>query len=241
MAFVHGKSGFVLINDAAVSADIKSWTVTHERETSDATGVGSSGFVGVPGLMEGKMEVEGLFNSAADRLQEVINTTVGVDNDLLVSVWPEGATIGAPALFAACDTESYEVESSVQDAVTLNFEGAAHGMVDMGVVLYNHGTISGSGNHTSVDNLAATTNGAAAMLHVTSVSTGDTLAAKVQHSTDNSVWADLITFTTTPSGTKLYEYKEVAFGTTVNRYTRAVSTTTGSAISITFGLSFARR
>lgn len=239
MAFVHGKSGAVLVNDALVSADITSWTVTHERETSDVTGVGNDGFKGLPGLMEGKMELEGLFNSTADRLQNVIDTTVGVDNDLLVSVWPEGATIGAPALFAACDTESYEVESSVKDAVTLNFEGAAHGMVDFGVVLFNNAAVTADTNHASVDNLAATTNGAAAILHVTSVSASDSIVVKVQHSTDNSVWADLITFTSAAAQTK--ELKEVAFGTTVNRYVRATSDVTGTGVSITYGLSFARR
>lgn len=239
MAFVHSKDGAVLVNDAVVSADITSWTVTHERETSDVTGVGDSGYKGIPGLMEGKMELEAKFNSAADRIQAVIDTTVGVDNDLLVSAWPQGSTLGAPALFAACDTESYEVESSLKDAVSLNFEGAAHGMVDIGIVLHPLVQETATGNNTSVDELAATTNGGAAILHVTAASASDTLDVKVQHSSDNSTFADLITFTQiTAQG---YEAKEVAAGTTVNRYVRASRTIGGAGPAFTYGVSFARR
>lgn len=241
MAFVHSKDGRVIINTAVVSADITSWTVTHERETSDTTGVGESGFRGTPGLMEGKMECEGLFNSAILRLQQTIDATVAVDNNLLVSIFPEGYTIGAPVLFGMCDTESYEVESSVKDAVTLNFEGVAHGMIDIGVSLHSaSGSETTTGNSSSVDNLAASSNGAAAQLHVISAGgASPSLTVKVQHSTDNSVWVDLITFTAATGLTD--ENKEVAFGTTVNRYVRETHTISGTTPSFSYAVVFARR
>lgn len=240
MAFVHSKDSRVLVNDASLSADIKGWTVSHKRDTSDVTAIADSGFRGLPGLMEGSMQLEANFNSSADRVNDVVKTTIGVDNDLLVTVWPEGGAVGKPAMFAMCDTESYEVESSVKDAVSLNVEGAAHAMVDMGVSLHDLTAETATGNGASVDNAALTSNGGAAQLHVTAASgTTPNLTVKVQHSTDDSVWVDLITFSA--ATTQTYQNSEVAAGTTVNRYTRSTRTISGTTPSFTYGVSFARR
>jgi hypothetical protein len=62
---------------------------------------------------------------------------------------------------------------------------------------------------------------------------------KIQHSTDNSTWADLVTFAaSTAVG---FERVEVAAGTTVNRYLRAIRTFGGTTTSITSAVAFARR
>jgi hypothetical protein len=60
---------------------------------------------------------------------------------------------------------------------------------------------------------------------------------KVQHSANNSTWADLVTFATvTAVGA---EHAVVAPATTVNRYLRA--TWSGTFTSATFAVAFARR
>lgn len=249
MAFVHGKDGKVMVNDAAVSASVRQWSVTFKRNLADTTALQDGGVKSISGLHEGGISLSGYFNSTAASLTDTVldtttggalgtDTTVGVDNDLIVTVLPEGDTIGLPALFAACDVEEVEVESEVDDAVKFSVEGTADNMVDMGVSQKALGAQSpGTTNSTSVDNLASSANGGAATIHCTLVSGGGNLVAKIQHSTDNSVWADLITFTTlTAAGA---ERKEVAAGTTVNRYTRATGTaTTGT---YTWQANFARR
>lgn len=247
MAFVHGKDGKVMLNDASVSGDIRQWSATFKRGYADTTALQDSGVKSICGLFEGTVSLEGHFDSTAGRLIDTVtdaanagaDTVIGVDNDLLVTILPEGDAIGSPAIFSACDVEEFEVEAEVDDRVKVSIEGTADNMVDMGVSLHALGAESADANHTSVDNLAATTNGGAAMLHVTSVSASDSIVVKVQHSTDNSVWADLITFTSfTAAGA---ERKELAAGTTVNRYTRAVTDVTGTSISISYQMSFARR
>ena len=55
---------------------------------------------------------------------------------------------------------------------------------------------------------------------------------KVQHSANDSSWADLITFTVVGASTKLGEIKAVTG--TVNRYLRVTASTAGSSGSITF-------
>lgn len=246
MAFVHGKSGKVMVNAAHLSADIRGWTATWKRDMADTTALQDNGMRCTPGLMEGSINLDGHFDSTAGRLIQVITDAAnagvagvgGVDNGLKVSILPEGDTIGLPAFFCQSDLENFEIESEVDDRVAVGLEAAADTTVDFGVVQKALGAQSpGTVNSTSVDNLAGTANGGAAVIHVTNVSGGGNLVAKIQHSTDNSVWADLITFTTaTVAGSEL---KEVAAGTTVNRYTRATGTaTTGT---YTWHTNFARR
>lgn len=76
---------------------------------------------------------------------------------------------------------------------------------------------------TSVDNLAATTLGYAVLLHIIATASGN-FAFKIEHSTNDSTWADLVTFTIN-GGTLTSEYKTGSG--TVNRYTRLSGTRTG--------------
>lgn len=246
MAFVHGKDGKVMMNDASVSADIRQWSVSHKRGLADTTALQDSGVKSIVGLFEGSISLQGHFDSTAGRLIDTLTDAAnagadkvdGVDNDLLITVLPEGDTIGLPALFAACDLEEIDVESEVDDSVKVSVEGIADNMVDVGFSQRALAAQSpGTSNSTSIDNATSSTNGGAGIIHVTAVSGGGNLVAKIQHSTDNSVWVDLITFTTATA--KTYQRSEVAAGTTVNRYVRATGTaTTGT---YTWQASFARR
>lgn len=247
MAFVHGKDGKVMMNYAAVSADIRQWSVTFKRNYADTTALQDSGVKNTLGHHEGTMSAQGHFDSSANRLVQVISDAansglanlVNTDNGMYVTILPEGDAIGKPALFAACDIEEFEVESEVDDAVKVSFEAMADNMVDMGVSLHALGAETADGNHTSVDNLASTANGGAAILHVTSVSASDSIVVKVQHSADDSTFADLITFDSAAAVGS--QRKELAAGTTVNRYVRANTDVTGTGVSISYQMSFARR
>jgi hypothetical protein len=247
MAFVHGKSGKVMVNAAHLSADVRGWTASWKRDMADTTALQDNGMRCTPGLMEGTVNLDAHFDSTTGRLIQVITDAAndgvagvgGVDNGLLVSILPEGDTLGAPAFFAATDLESFEVESEVDDRVQVSLEAAADTTVDFGVSLHALGAETADTDHTSVDQVAATTNGGAAILHVTSVSASDSVVVKVQHSVDDSVWADLLTFTSASAAGS--ERVETAQGVTVNRYVRASTDVTGSSVSISYQMNFARR
>ena len=63
-----------------------------------------------------------------------------------------------------------------------------------------------------------------------------TLTAKITHSADNVTYADLITFTALTSAGA--EVKEIASGTTINRYLKVVYTVSGTtpSLSVIVGL-----
>lgn len=246
MAFVHGKDGKVMVNTISASADIRQWSVMFKRNYADTTALQDGGVKNILGHHEGTMSAQGHFDSSAGRLVQMITDAanagaanlVNTDNGMNATILPEGDAIGKIAMFSAVDLEEFEVESEVDDAVKVSFEGTADNMVDMGVSQKALGAQSpGTTNSASVDNTTSSTNGGAAMIHVTNVSGGGNLVAKIQHSVDDAVWVDLITFTTATAVTS--ERKELAAGTTVNRYTRATGTaTTGT---YTWQASFARR
>lgn len=245
MAFTHGKDSRILANDTAVSTEMNKWSAKWEIDLAETTTLGAGGFGGTRGLMEGTMSGEGFFNSSAiakplyDEIQSTL--TASTDNLLNMTIWPMGGTLGNPAIFAACDTTDFNIESSVDEAVTIKFEAKGDATVDMGESLHDLTAETSSTNSTYVDDLALTSNGGAAMLHVTAVSgTTPTATIKVQHSTDHVSWADLVTFTGLTTLTSS-ESKIVAAGTTVNRYLRVISTIAGTNPSYTYGVSFARR
>jgi hypothetical protein len=80
--------------------------------------------------------------------------------------------------------------------------------------------------------------GVQAYLHVLGF-TGTDATVTVQHSADNSTWATLVAFAQTTSGPG---YQRVATGNTatVNRYTRAITTTSGGFSSLKFGVALVR-
>jgi hypothetical protein len=247
MTFAHGSSTIVLVNEKAVSSEVSGWTMAHSMAMSEVSTVGqTAGAAGakfIPGLMSGSLALRGPQDSdeAAGLTAEIL-AAVGVDNAFLCTCLPDGTAIGKPAFFLVGDITDHNIDAAVADAVGYTLSAAADESVEMGYVIHALGAETADGNGTAVDRgdspITPTTHGAAVAIHVTAYSGLTSAAIKVQHSTDNSVWADLVAFTSvTAVG---WEKKLVADGTTVNRYLRVVTDVTGTG-SVTFLVSVAPR
>lgn len=247
MAFAHGSSTVVMVNEKAVSTEVAGWGMSHARAVSEVSTVGqTAGQAGaryIPGLMSGTMTLRGpMDNDPAAGLTQEIHAAVGVDDAFLCTCLPDGTGIGKPAFFAVGDPTDYAIDASVQDAVGYSFSASADESVDMGYVLHALSPETVDVNGTAVDRGAApitpTTHGLAAAIHVTAYTGLTSALIKIQHSADASTWADLVAFTSiTAIG---WERKLVADGTTVNRYLRVVTDVTGTG-SVTFLVSAAPR
>ena len=240
MAFIHGKSAGIVhgvydltsyLNDASVSQDV---------ETAETTAFGASAKTYITGLRDATISASGMFDGAADAIDEVLTASIGSDTLAPMIVAQSGLTGAERAYILQSKTTSYDVSSPVGDVVSVSFDSQADGGVDDAVLLTNLAAITATGNGTGRDNTTSTTNGGMAQVNVTANTLDNTLVFKVQHSADNSTWADLETFTTVPATTTTSERVLVASGTTVNRYLRANYTTSGTG-SITFIMAFARR
>lgn len=236
MAFTHSKQSRVMVNERHASGQLTGWSVNHSRSYDTVATLLDDGERWIPGLLAGSMNLNGIFDTAAGSLFQQIKAGRGVDNSVLVTVMPDGFTVGKPAFFAVTDPESFEVPASVAEKVSLTVGATADDGVDLGSVLHGHQAETASGNAASVDGLAASLAGGAASLHVTDYSGLTNLSVKVQHSSDSTVWADVLTFTTA-TGTAS---ERKAVSGTINRYVRSLWTVTGTG-SATFVVAFARR
>jgi len=246
VSFLPGYGIRVYANEFDVSGNVAGVNAQHQRATSDVTVVTSTGGMNfVPGLMAGSMALRGPSDSSSD-LQAEILAAVGVDNNLLITALPDGTAVGKPAMFILADVGEYTMDAAVADALGYVVTATADESVDMGYVLVAPTAITADGNGTAVDRgtslgpgpVANTTGGATASLHVSAYSGFSSVALKIQHSTDNSSWSDLVSFTSvTAVG---WQRIQVARGTQINRYVRAVTDVTGTG-SITYLMAFAPR
>ncbi len=241
MAFIHGKSSQIIhgiydlstfLNDASASADV---------ETAETTGFGSSAKSYIVGLRDGTLSASGMFDGAANAVDEVLTASIGSDTLSAVTVGYDGTTLGNRVTLLQAKTTSYEVSSPIGDVVSVSYNAQADGGLDQGVSLAALASVSATTTGTAHDNAASSTNGGMAQVHVTVNSRSSTSVIKIQHSADNSTFADLITFTTIGIGATTSERSLVASGTTVNRYLRAVATLAAGTGSIKYQVSYARR
>ena len=185
----------------------------------------------------------GLFNGAANDLDAIFRAAHNQEIPTIVSIGYAGFAIGSLVDLLKAAMTDHRVNSPQDGLVDASGEFEADDQVDLAVSLHDL-VAEPSGtppvNFASVDETVAsagTTAGAVAHLHVTAFA-GTSVTIKVQHSVDNSVWVDLLSFAAVTGVTK--ERFEVPIGTTINRYVRAIISA-GTWTSVTFTVAFARR
>jgi len=240
MAFIHGKGSVVLHGTSDLSSYLNDASASFEAEVTETTVFGSSAKTYIMGLRDGTVSASGLFDGAASAVDEILSNSLGSDSLAPVTVAYDGTTLNNRVSLLLAKTTSYEVSSPVGDVVSVSYNAQSDGGLDNGVSLAALASVSSSTTGTANDNTASSANGGIAQLHVTANTRSASVTIKIQHSADNSTFADLVSFTAIASGTTS-ERSLVASGTTVNRYLRAVSTLSAGTGSITYQVSFARR
>jgi hypothetical protein len=240
MAFTLGNTSRVLVNEVAVSGTLAGWTTSHQRAVSESTVLLDEGQRFVPGLMSGSLVLRGPQDAADQDLDAEIAAAMGVDNVFLATVCPYGTAIGTFAMIVMGDPAEHSVDASVSDTVGFTMTAQADESVDMGFVVHGLSAETTDVNGTTVDRGvdAETENGGMTSIHVTAYSGLTSAAIKLQHSTDNSVWADLQAFASVTAVGR--ERILIAAGTTINRYVRVVTDVTGTG-SVTFLVALAPR
>lgn len=241
MAFIHGKSAQVLHGAYDLTSFLNEATASQEVETAETTVFGNSAKTYIVGLKDGTVSASGMFDGAANAVDEVLAATVGSDTLAPVTVGYEGLALGKRVSLLMAKTTSYEVSSPVGDVVSVSYDAQSDGGIDQGESLATLASVSSTTTGSSDDNSASSANGGVAQLHVTANTRSANTTLKVQHSADNSTWADLATFAVVATTVKTSERVIVASGTTVNRYLRAVATLSSGTGAITYQISFARR
>jgi hypothetical protein len=239
MAFVHGKGVEVLYGGKKLTSFFNDATVSRNIDSAETTAFGDSAKKYITGMMDGTMSLSGMFDGEANAIDDHLKTTIGAAAADVATVLPEGAANGKAAYSAAVRQTSYEVSSPIGDVVAVSLEVQADGGVDRCVILNGEQAVTSSGTGTPVDNTAASSNGAAAYLHVTANTRDGATTFKVQSSADNNTWADLATFTSVSATSTTAE--RVLVSGSVPRYLRASHAPGGSSGSITYTITLGRR
>jgi len=240
--FNHGKNVNVFLDEFDFSTYFNDVSASTSVDTAETSAFGTSAKTYVVGHRDGTVSLSGMFEGTASTgTDEFFDSALGASTKTLVIVAPSGHSNGAGAILLQADDTSYEVSSAIADVVQASAEFQSTDAVEHGKILSLGSTVSATGNGTSVDNGASTTNGGAGFLSVPVNTRNGNITVKIQHSADDSTFADLVTFTVVSSTTKTSERVEVASGTTVNRYLRVNYTVAGSTGSATPVVAFTRR
>lgn len=234
--FTHGKDTKVFANGYDLSTFLSSVSVSGEADTAETSTLGTTAKTYIAGLRDATITADGFFSSEVGGSDERLAAQLGTS--VVFTVVLSADAVGAHGYGMTAIETSYEAGAEIGGATAVSMEGQSTVGQEAIRVLNALSAVTATGTGTSVDNLASTTSGFAAYLHVTAASgTTPNMVAKVQHSADNSTWADLATFTAV---TAANAYQRVAGTGTVNRYLRAQYTITGTTPSFTFHLSAAR-
>ena len=242
MAFLHGKGTRIMVAQYDVSAYFSGADVDSTATSHDVTTLGKNTVQRAAGLHDGKAALSGLFDATADAL---LAGWLGSSAGEAFTICPGGDSAGGPAEIGKIQQVGYKTSQPVGGmvAASLTIE-AKTDWEPNGKVLHVLGAETTTAAEASVDNSASSANGGFASIHCTTVTgTDPTLDSKIQHSANDSEWAD---FDPSAAFTQLTaagsETITIAAGTTVNQYVREYHTVGGTNTpTFTYLVAFARR
>lgn len=236
--FFHGKLSRVYLAQMDASPYLNEAEVSQEIETHESSSFGTTAKTYIPGQRDATMSIGGMYDGSPDAFDELMNNLHLQDNTYPVTLVYGNPTAGRTARLASVMQTSYDVSSPASDLVTISGElqtnaGAKFGYILNGTASIDSTVVTG----TAVDGGAAsaTTAGGTMHVHVLSNTRTSTTEVKVQTSTDNSVWVDLLTQTVPVGGPTTAGYSVNVPTGAVNRYIRTLITPaagTGSAVII---------
>lgn len=238
MAFRSAQSARILASAYSISAVAAKAQVDYKIDPLDVTVIGSSAKAFIAGRESSMLSINGYLDTDATALALNDQLTTWKANSKPVTWAPEGTTAGNVVELMNAIEVGYTTSAKDSGVVGFTLSGQTDGFSDFGIALTDLTAVTTNGSTTGIDNAAATSNGGVAHIHVTAFSGLTSDAIIIEHSTNNSTWATLVTFTTVTALTS--ERIVVAAGTTVNRYLRVTDTVVGSG-STTRQVSFARR
>lgn len=229
----------VLLGKYDASSYLKMVGAPRDVDVQDTTTFGKTSKVYDSALKDASFSFDG-FVDAAGALDAFMDDLFG-DADTPFSIGWAGTTFGTDALIGKGINKHYEQTGEVGGYMGVAGEFQASGGAAGGKWLHALAAESSSGNGTSLDNSASTSTGWEANAHATVVGgAAPQLTLKIQHSPDNSSWADLATFTLlTAAGSE--HLSSALATTTVNRYVRAVWTLAGTITDVTFAVVLGRK
>lgn len=235
MASVSSQTSRIFVGSLAWSQFTRSKNLSMDTAMLDTTTINDADMTYIPGQNSGTVALDMLLDNSGAAGSQFITLNTWKAATQVVTLCFEGTTRGAPVWEIVADQGNFTVNSAATDVVSVSGSYNTDGVVGYGVIIDPLTAITVDTNGTSVDNGAATSAGGIAHLHVTAFSGLTSNSVIVEHSTDNSAWSTLGTFTLATGLTS----ERITVAGTVNRYLRVRDDVTGVG-STTRIVAFAR-
>ena len=243
MTFRHGKATALFLNGINATEYFNAGDFSHSIATAETTTWGNNDKTHIPGHKDATFTASGFFDGEIGRIDRTLWTLNGNQTPYPMTYCPDGgAIVGRNARLAALLNTDIANSSPISSATTLKLSGQVAGNAAgvgggrFGQVL--NGTTQGGSSvitGTTVDSgiIGGTTNGGFANIHMTLNSRSAGNSVKVQHSTNGTVWVDLVE-QVVPAGVAVDASNpfgqptayQLAIAGTINRYVRALITPT---------------
>ncbi len=239
MAFSHG----TLAKLYAYGYDLSSWLKEISGGGSvvaeDATTLGKLAKVYLPGLADGTLRAEGLFDGVAAAVDERLAAALGAAETQFVWL-PAGDGLGYPGNGLAAIETAYDVQAAAAGLVRVTAQAQSNVGWERGLVAHALAARTTTADGTALDHGAASAAGAVGYLQVTAAAgTGGDVV--IEDSADNITFAPLITFANvTLANLATTRAQRIEVSGAVKRYVRAQWTVAGGD-SLTFLVLFARK
>lgn len=238
MAPVHGSKTELFFNGFDVSTFFKSFGLALNRDKAETSAFKATTKSYVAGLSDATASLEGFFDGAADAADQLMQAW-SIGGDDIISYFPYGSTPGVnnPGYSLLSQNSKYEIKTDVGTAAEISVEASASkdssgtGLDRVFPASVNQ-TVAAPGNTSGFDGTAATTAGAALVVHART--TGGTLTVNLEDSADNVTFAAVagatLSFTggTVPNPNE--DGKRVVVTGNLRRYTRLAWTGAGTIV-----------
>lgn len=235
MAFSHGSKARAIFSGVDLSAYLNSVNVQGTGQAADVTALSNTAKAYISGIQDATLTAEGFLDSAASASEQELLAALG--GTVQVTHFIAGTAVADRGYGLEGVGTTHQPATDTESAAKLSAEVQSSTGAEPVTVHQSGGSVTGGGTAAVQDNTAASTNGGVGYLQALGCN-GGTAAVKVQHSTDNITFVDLITFSDVTSITAPVG-ERVASAGTVRQYTRATWTVTGGTAD--FIVAFGRK
>jgi hypothetical protein len=219
-----------------VSGDIGSINkIAGPMKPIEVTAIDKSAMERIGGLRDGSMSWSAFFNTFAGQAHPVLSALPRTD---VVATYCRGTTLGDPCASMVAKQLNYDGNRAASGEFTFSVdaEANAYGLEWGRQLTAGLRTDTAATNGTGIDTTASASFGGQAYLQVTAF-TGTDVTVKIQDSADNVSFADVagLAFTQVTAAPAT-ERIAISNTSTIRRYVRAVTVTTGGVTSVTFAV-----
>lgn len=239
MAFSAGKGAVIYVDAYDLTGYFKKVSTSHQVAKNDTTTFGNNDETSVPGLKSSSASMDGYWDPAVGASHDVLKTIIGAAGKV-ATIGQNGSTIGNQCEIFSGYESKYEPSADIGSAVGASAEFTTSAGLFYGVFQHAKGAETVTGNSTSVDGGAATSNGWVANQQIFAVTgTTPSMTGKIQDSADNGTFADLAGGAF--SAATVAGAQQISGSGTVRQYTREVHTISGTTPNFTYITALARK